>query len=227
MLEFQHSKISENEVNDRKEDYEQHDLKIIWIIDGNETISVKPLEHSGRIYLEFLPNGTWRYNHFKRYDFIFIDIGEKIYQVSPIEVKCNMIDVLPPKSKKDFIISLKNGENIYREDRPSQCNLFVIQQGAGSGKTYGIIQMLEKEETKHYKNFMIVTKQHTAKYIIYREFEQQIKNGRITHLELIKESQDGKKYIIKYKRNENNCQIIISTIDSFMCKIGRSDDEYD
>ena len=48
ILEFQHSKINIKEVNDRANDYNFHNKKIIWIIDGNNSIKVTKLN--------FIPN---------------------------------------------------------------------------------------------------------------------------------------------------------------------------
>lgn len=95
-----------------------------------------------------------------------------------------MIDVLPSKPKQEFINAIKANIELWEKDEPLQCKLFSRQQGAGNGKTYGIIQMLEKDEYKHYKNFIMVTKQHSAKYVIYNEFKDQINRGDIKYLEI-------------------------------------------
>ena len=42
VIEFQHSLISEKEIEARKKDWECVDKKIIWVIDGNETCTVQP-----------------------------------------------------------------------------------------------------------------------------------------------------------------------------------------
>ena len=57
-----------------------------------------------------------------------------------------MIDVQQPQNKQDFILALKDGRDLWCIDEPYQCRLFIKQQGAGNGKTYGIIQMLEHED---------------------------------------------------------------------------------
>ena len=51
-----------------------------------------------------------------------------------------------------------------------QSNLYIKQQGAGNGKTYGLIQNLKNKNFSHYDYFIIVSKQHSAKTIIYNEF---------------------------------------------------------
>ena len=224
VIEFQHSKITKNEVCDRKKDYALHNLKVIWIIDGNNTILEKPLEHSKRVYLEFI-SCFWKFGAFLDYDFVYIDINSKIYKVFPNKIKSNMIDVQQPKPKKDFIDSLKKGVDIWDPEEPPQSHLYLKQQGPGSGKTWWIIQMLEKDEFKHYTNFIIVTKQHTAKYVIFNEFKYQIATNQIRYLTDIKENNTQKHFVITYKNEKTNkqCKIIIATIDSLMYCLGNKE----
>jgi len=139
ILEFQHSKISIKEVN-------AYNKKIIWIIDGNNSIKVTKLNNCDRVYLEFKMH-TWKYESFISYDIIFIDINESIYKIYPKYVKSNMIDVDKPFDKETFIELLNNNDkqlNII--NIPKQSNLYIKQQGAGNAKTYGLIQMLESKE---------------------------------------------------------------------------------
>ena len=224
-LEIQHSKYEREEIDNRKHDYELHNINIIWLIDGNKSINVKELEYSKRVYLEFTSE-YWKYESFKSYEYIFIDINSKIYKVYPNEVKSHMIDVENYKSKEEFIVSLKNGINIWTNEAPEQCNLFIKQQGAGNGKTFGIIQMLEDDDKSNYTSFIYITKQHSAKHIIKTEFENQQHNFQyLKNIEII---ENNKKYIIKYfnEKSKNNCQIIISTIDSFTYSIGNKNHNY-
>ena len=109
VIEFQHSKISREEVFDRKNDYALHNLKVIWVIDGNNTILEKPLEHSKRVYLEFTTH-FWKFEAFLDYDFIYIDINTKIYKIFPKKIKSNMIDVQQTKTKKRFYSFFKRRE---------------------------------------------------------------------------------------------------------------------
>lgn len=222
VIEFQHSYIEKKEVDNRINDYKQHNYNIIWIIDGNDTINVKYLEYSNRYFLEFIED-KWKYNNFTSCDIIFIDIDKKIYRIYPNEVKSNMIDVNDPINKLDFIEYLKtNNEYLYEKKISEQCNLYIKQQGAGNGKTYGLIQMLESKEFEHYKYFIIVTKQHSAKHIIYSEFKDQIDKKRLKYLYNIKENNVNKKYIISYidKRTNLEYQLVIGTIDSLMFSLG-------
>jgi hypothetical protein len=220
-VEFQHSPITKDEVNDRKNDHKMHGFDIIWIIDGNNTITVNKLESSNRVYLEFTSE-HWKYESFTEYDYVYIDINTEIYKINPKKIKSYMIDVEYPKNKNDFINSLKNNTDIWSNEDPYQTNLFIKQQGAGNGKTYGIIQMLQDNDKTHYEYFIYVTKQHSAKYVIFEEFQKHIKENKLTYITNVVKKDENKKYIITYHNTKNNkeCQLIIATIDSFMFAIG-------
>jgi hypothetical protein len=224
ILEFQHSKIDITEVNNRMNDYNLHNKKIIWIIDGNSFIKVTELKDSNRIYLEF-EKENWKYKSFISYDCIFIDIKNNIYKVYPKEIKSDMIDVDKPYNKKEFINLLNNNDNkIHTLDIPNQSILYIKQQGAGNGKTFGLIQMLESTAFEHYKYFIIVTKQHSAKYVIFTEFQNQIKNGDLKYIKNVEKEDTNKKYSINYfnEKSKLDCQISISTIDSLMFSLGNT-----
>ncbi len=146
-----------------------------------------------------------------------------IYKISPNDVKSNMIDIEKPIEKNNFIKLLNSNDNVIHSiDIPLQCNLYIKQQGAGNGKTYGLVQKLESKEFEHYKYFIIVTKQHSAKYIIYNEFKKQIKNGHLKYLVIEDEKDEQKKYKIIYtnKKTNSKCEIVVSTIDSLIYKLG-------
>lgn len=222
VIEFQHSDITRDEVNARKCDYMLNKQDVIWIIDGNNSIKVKELDTSNRCYLTFL-NKSWKYTSFTDYTRIFIDIDNKIYKIYPSIIKNNMIDVEPPIDINEFVNRLNiNDKWINEINTPPQCMLYIKQQGAGNGKTYGLIQQLGSKEFEHYTEFIIVTKQHSAKYVIYNEFENQCKNNKLNYLSNIQKEEVQKKYYITYTNTKTNlsCKITICTIDSVIFALG-------
>uniref|UniRef100_A0A6C0AT44 Competence protein CoiA nuclease-like domain-containing protein n=1 Tax=viral metagenome TaxID=1070528 RepID=A0A6C0AT44_9ZZZZ len=225
ILEIQHSRYERDEIDNRKQDYQLHNIEIFWLVHGDNSIDVKVLEYSNRVYLEFKAD-HWKYESFMSYEYIYIDINSIIYKVYPKNIKSHMIDVENGKTKEEFIESLKNGIDIWKNDPPTQCNLFIRQQGAGNGKTYGIIKMLEDDDKANYINFIYITKQHSAKHIIKTEFESQRQNFQyLKNIEII---DANKKYIIKYfnEKSGKRCQVIIATIDSFTYSIGNKENNY-
>ena len=232
VIEFQHSNITKPEVNNRKNDYELNNQKIIWIIHGQESIKIRKVENLNRIYLEFIDN-DWKYKSFTEHDYIYIDIDDKIFKLYPNDVKNNMIDILQENiyDKEVFIELLKNNDKrLYDIIKPEQCTLYLKQQGAGNGKTYGIIQMLESKEFEHYDCLIVVSKQHSAKYVIYNELNSQIDNLQLKKIKLLDNKELNKKYKIKFNNAKNNkdCHLIIGTIDSLMYTLGnKNTKEYD
>ena len=221
-LEFQHSAIELQEVKNRKKDYGLHNREIIWVIDGNDKIKVIYLEYSDRYYLEFISD-EWKYESFIDYEYIFIDIDTMLYKIYPKQVKNRMIDVEPPLDKETFIKYInENNQIIHNVNLPLQCSLYIKQQGAGNGKTFGLIQNIESKEFEHYKCFIIVTKQHSAKTVIYNELKNQVDNNHLKHITDLIYVNENKKYQISYKNTNTNttCHILIATIDSLMYSLG-------
>jgi len=232
VIEFQHSHITYQEVCNRKHDYNLHNKNILWIIHGQDSIKVLKFENVNRVYIEFIDN-DWKYKSFVCYEYIYLDIDEKIYKLYPKDVKNNMIDILQENiyEKEQFIELLKhNDSKIHSIIKPDQCTLYLKQQGAGNGKTFGIIQMLESKEFEHYDCLIVVSKQHSAKYVIYNELKTQIDNGQLKNIKIVDTKEINKKYKIKFNNTKNNKEshLIIGTIDSLMYTLGnKNTKEYD
>ncbi len=225
IIELQHSRIELQEVRNRKHDYNIHNKEILWIIDGNNKTDV--INKNNRLYLEFKGFSNWRYDSFKDYKTIFIDINDNIYVIFPNLIKNNMIDVIKPYDKKEFINFLKTDIYEINKDIPYQSNLYIKQQGAGNGKTFGIIQAIDNnDDFLLYKSFIIVSKQHSAKTIIYNEFKEQYNNGLLKNIKNIEFIENNKQYIITFNKNDINCKIVICTIDSLFFQLGNFNNTY-
>lgn len=179
-----------------------------------------------RQFLEFI-NDEWKYKSFMSYDSIYIDINNKIYKLNPKLVKSNMIEIDKPILKEYFIESLLNGtyETIFTTEQIYQTNIYVKQQGAGNGKTYGIVQLINDTNYEHYDKFIYLTKQHSAKHIIKSEIDDQIKKNLLNNITIIKYDFESKKHIITFKNNkiDKECKIVIATFDSFIYALGNKD----
>jgi len=97
--------------------------------------------------------------------------------------------------------------------------IYFNQRGAGCGKTYESIQLMDKDERFIEKTtFIYLTKMHSAKEVIFNELKDQEKSGKLTSLESSNvDSITGKQYRLSYKNisSEKEIEIIIGTIDSF------------
>lgn len=218
IIEIQHSKITSEEVRQRMNDYAKHGHEVKWIIHGQDSIQFKIFGDERRI-LQFKDN-LWLYDSFKESSAVYYDINGFIYRVNPNSVKNDMVDVNEPKLKSEFIESLKANNNIWEDTEPPQCFLYVKQQGAGSGKTYGMMQFIDSDPIiSNYKYIIFITKQHSAVSVMYKEFMEQVAEKKLSNIEVINpnESNDPKKYIVHYRNNLTNIEVkaIFATVDSF------------
>ena len=217
VIEIQHSLITRDEVNNRNHDYKLNNKKIIWIIDGNSSIQIE-----GNIMTFDI---IWKYHSFIDCEYIYIDKMGELYKINMNDVKSSQIRIPKRILKYDFIKNIKQGIEISTE-YIIQNKLFIKQQGAGNGKTWGIINMIGREDFSHYTKFIYVTKQHSARNIIKEEFTNQQSQLNISN---VKYKDLNKKYIIEYTNNKDvECSIIIATIDSFMYAVGsKTENSYD
>lgn len=230
-LEIQHSYISEKEIIDRCNDWSEFGKEIIWIVDGNEGIILDELSSKNTL-ITFKDH--WKYKSFeKTYKFILLERDGRIFKIELDKIKSGMIELKESKSLRETIEFLKQKpDNIWElwgDDNVVKSTLAVYQQGAGNGKTYGIWKSIAENPDK--KTYIIVTKQHSAKTVIYEELQDQKKrfeNGEeVYHIENIQddtEENTEKHYVIKYthKKSKRQCVVIIGTIDSFCYNLSNS-----
>jgi hypothetical protein len=224
IIEIQHSKIESGEVNARIKDYALHNHTVKWIIHGQNCIKIKMFGE--RRILEFTSN-YWLYQSFLDCETVYYDIDGFIYQVKPKLVKSYQIDVSEPKLKCEFIDALKTNTELWDNDDPPQFFLYLKQQGAGSGKTHGMMQMLNSDkDITHYKYIALITKQHSAVKVMLREFDAQYNENKLTNIENLEcsMSTSGNQYIRKYKNKLTNieCIAMFGTVDSFTHSLGES-----
>ena len=225
VIEFQNSKITIEEVEARKKDWSYCGKKIIWVINGNHTCVVSPKNNG--FFLITVEYSWWKAENFQCHDIVFFDIDGKIYIIEPNNIKSLVVQTSAPYSKDNFIKMLKEDDmrvidklnNKYIDHRPT---VHIKQEGAGNGKTYGIIQLLQNNDYRHYETFIYLTKQHSAVNVIYQELQDQTNRGDLCNINIINDNTDNKKHIIIYNnlKTQKKCKIIIGTIDSFKWTLG-------
>lgn len=223
IVEFEHSGKTVDEVVCKSNDCSLHNMDIIWLIDGNtKDIELEELS-TGNFLVLF--KDEWKYKSFSyTYDFVLLDINDKIFKI-PVKNVCNKMILLKEWKPIDAVMETLNTNpkqiwNEWQDDNEIKATLTVQQKGAGNGKTYGIwkniISNLDKEV------FIIVTKQHSAKSVILKELNDQAERNEyhITNniLEEYEISECSKKYIVEYKHihSHRKCLIIIGTVDSLI-----------
>jgi len=228
VIEFQHSKISIELVDERNKNYTENNKNILWVIECNNDIQINIIEKEYNI--EFI-NNYWKYDSFINCDYIFLDNNNDIYKIEPTKIKNNFIKVNIKKSKEEFINSLKYNIDIWNDYVNIELGkIYINQRGAGCGKTYESIQLKNDKKFKDKEFFIYLTKMNSAVNVIHKEFtEQYERKDFIINLDKDSQMNEQKDYIgqkmekkikINYTDNNVNKQIIIATIDSFMYAIG-------
>lgn len=238
VLEFQHSFINRKEVQERGHDYRKmHGHKLVWVIDGNETVDyITYLKKSDRWMIKVKSDKCWAFESFLDEEFIYIDFKDYIYRIEPGKVKSLMIDVPQRRKKEKFIKRIFENRDNWKADMIEQCRLYYNQFGAGTGKTYNSIQILQQRiqhllqeislNLQHKRHFIYITKQHAAKDVIFNELKNQLDNGQLELLEVESKSA-SRKHIINFKNLQgDDCTIVISTVDAFNYGIGNTKQQH-
>lgn len=224
-LEIQHTYISWDDIRARKVDWKYFSKDIVWLLDGN-TPDVVVDELSDGTYLINFKN-PWKYKSFiGMYKYVLLDITDRVFKIPVDEVKCTMVQVKRWYSMESVVGMLKQSPTLLW-DMWDDCNsvkskLTVHQCGAGNGKTYGIWKSICENRDK--QTFVIVTKQHSAKAVIFAELNEQAQRNEyhISYIQgytsIIKES---KHCVVKYEHKIScrSCVVIIGTIDSLICNL--------
>ena len=94
--------------------------------------------------------------------------------------------------------------------------IYLVQSGAGSGKTYSSIQLIQEDDIFADKTvFIYVTKAHSAKDVINEELEDQQRRGLLSQLTRI-DTTMGRQYVMTFvDANDRKIYVMIGTIDSF------------
>jgi hypothetical protein len=222
VIEIQHSDIDDANVICRDHDYKEHGSTVIWLIDGNtpdvelETIS------SGGYLLTF--NKDWKYKSFtKTYDFVMLDIDDKIFKI-PVKQVCMRMILVKEHKPIEVVVDhlLKDAKTVWdlwEDDNEIKATLTVHQQGAGNGKTFGIWKSIANNKDKD--TFIIITGQHTAKQVIKKELDDQAEREEfhvVSNMDNVEQGSYGKQLIVEYehKFSGKKCIVIIGTVLSFM-----------
>lgn len=234
VIEFQHSNISKTEINNRTLNYTNFGYKTLWVIDCNNCISIeKTLDDMDLVIFN---KKSWICDNFIDLPLIYLSFDNKIALIDPKNIKSRMIVVGEWKSENEYILSLKKNMNIFKNIRIENGKIYYNQRGAGCGKTYESVQLMNNDKRFDNKSvYIYLTKMHSAKEVIYNELKSQNKDGKLKNL-LFEEKDDelgtiGKQYKIYFEniKHNKNITLLIGTIDSFMYAIGdksSSDKDY-
>lgn len=230
IIEFQHSRISTDNIDNRTKNYEDYQsdsatqYQVFWVIECDDAIKVEIINETYTLIFE---QDMWKYKNFINQPFIYLDHNDKIFKINPQNIKSHMITVEQYKLKDEFI-NYVNGQNMIKWNDKSldQGVIYHNQRGAGCGKTYESIQLLQKDnQFTHKEIFIYLTKMHSAKEVIFNELKEQRDRGDLDKLDFGEYDNNGifgKQYKITFLNKETNkeIEIVIGTIDSFTYALG-------
>jgi hypothetical protein len=207
------------------------DKDVVWRLDMSQSagIEVYPFE-GGIVKLWFSKGWKWfkRMNHV---DVIFVEVESKMYCVKP------------PKDRWKARLSFEGVETedmdagwfekkvleqpdtrAWTPDVDTFGRIVVKQRGAGCGKTFESVQMINTDPAT---TFIYLSKLRSAKFNINDEFEQQKRDNRIEHVPGSWESSEGdeKKLLHTFERQRPGEEtptvltVVIATVDSFIFRM--------
>lgn len=225
-LEFQHSEYTNKKIKKRTIDHKLHGYDIMWIIDCTD-LTIE-LMGAGEIYMMKFIDNKWKYKSFidDEIKYIYLHHDSRIFRISPTDVKSDMVYVNAYMEVDQFIMAIYNNNIIWNERQIPQCNLYIKQMGAGCGKTYDSVQLLNNDEKSLFGDkltYIYLTKMKTVVQVIRDEIEYQAKNNKLNNTNLfdaVDNALIGKQYKCDFLKNGIDRTVIIGTIDSFMYRIG-------
>jgi hypothetical protein len=105
-------------------------------------------------------------------------------------------------------------ENIENTDTTTKGKIYFNQRGAGCGKTYESIQLIQKDiRFIEKETFIYLSRMHSAKEVIYKELKEQEQKGQLHILEILEN---------EHRFHDNNNE---TTIDTECYDIDEEDEE--
>lgn len=83
VLEFQHSRISKNLIDERKLNYDNNKKELLWIIDCKDSVTINELENN-HYMITFNESELWKYENFTSHNTIYLDVDGKIFRINPL-----------------------------------------------------------------------------------------------------------------------------------------------
>ena len=222
VIELQHSRISKEEVDSRNSDYALHGRDVAWVIDGDGHVDI--IETSSTYV--FFSRTDWIYCAFQDTEFVYVQVKDKVYRIRPASVRAGYCEISLSQAVSREVMVTAFTENrhltIWGEDDEQEpareCSITLKQRGAGCGKTYESIRVIDDPKYKHKNVFMYFTKVHSAKQVIFDELLAQSASLEVSIAPNAKTHavSDGKAYCVPFQRSSGDTGVVyIGTIDSF------------
>lgn len=229
VIEYQHSRITRKEVNERNDDYGRRLGKTVaWVIDCTENVAtpqkISSAEDGEEVWmLEF--EKKWQVDSMRDCEILFAVFhdpvwGQRYFRVPIESVVHRLVLVFGSWTDNEtWKTHVTSGELDKDVKIPRQSTLTVAQDPHGSGKTYRLTRMMIHTDLPKYATyagyatFIVVTKAHSAKEVVYAEFMTHLRGAGFAY----HESTNSNKYIVKFtKPNGAETMCIFGTADSLM-----------
>lgn len=228
VVEFQHSPISEKEVSERERDYAVHGKAVVWVLDAAAGATVS--ECTAAAFVHF--SASWMHASFSSGAQVLVDFGDALMSVCPGSVRGGLCQARARLGRAEAVGALMGGgaaglgalvterEAASAERGPARRTLVWKQRGAGCGKTFESIRMLDSPEYAHKNAFLYFTKVHSAREVIFGELRRQapgFSGLRMSPCADEHRANGGKAYRVPFLRAATGEQgvVYIGTIDSF------------
>ncbi len=205
-------------------------------------MQIEPLEQSTEVCEEF----SFTHNGYKcRADLACIQADKTIEVVFEICKTSKTLCVKRPEPWFEFDADeVRNNikQNIYTfnciretftDDIYAICNscesskIYFNQRGAGCGKTYESIQLIQSKQFLHKTTFIYLTKMKSARDVIRNELVEQFGRDALPGYKIDANNKNGNQYHIIVTGQNRNINVLIGTIDSFTYAIRKRNKEYD
>jgi len=165
---------------------------------------------------------------FDNVTFLLYVSSTQIWALRPKDVRQQMVHVGQPLHI-DTVKDLFGQSQLIAPSYPrAQSTLTVMQDPPGSGKTYRLVRLplfaTEGSEYDKYETFLYITKPHSAKEVVYKEFSEQMKAA--THVVVHPTFEVNNAYCVHITRHGRRLLIMFMTGDSLMSAIGQRSESH-
>lgn len=219
VVEFQHSHITPEEVTQRTNDLKGNVETVWWVVDVTAIDSTTddmrsaprllPIGGGGDRWLLHMPTETWKARSFET---AVYDCGAAGLFLVDSPLCCGMREVQNPVTRAEFVSAVNRGESPFEDYTIAQTTLYRCQMGAGNGKTYNAVRLFDDPRFAYKTTFLFVTKAHSAKATIFKEFIEQCPKATVLNW--------SGKIVAKLKhRDGRKLTFAFATVDSLIHQV--------